>query len=201
MPARRVKALCGVAALLLLSGWARAQAQPDKRIDQKAAEHAAAHAADTPSAAHKQMAARAGEYATLCRFRMEPGVAPMESKGEAKIAVVLDGRFLLEENSGGISGLPWRGIRLFGYNNTTGKYETSWVYSQSTATLTMTGESSDGGKTVSFSGGYVMPEGGKQSLRVLLRQLDADRFVVTVTGVAPDGTEQSTLETTYSRRK
>ncbi len=53
-----------------------------------------------PGPAHKQLAKRAGEYTTVTRFTAQPSATPVDSTGTAKISVILDGRFLLEEDAG-----------------------------------------------------------------------------------------------------
>ncbi len=54
----------------------------------------------TPGPAHKQLAKRAGEYTTVTRFTAQPSATPVDSTGTAKISMILDGRFLLEEDAG-----------------------------------------------------------------------------------------------------
>jgi len=53
-----------------------------------------------PGPAHKQLAKRAGEYTTVTKFTAQPGATPVDSTGTAKISMILDGRFLLEEDAG-----------------------------------------------------------------------------------------------------
>src|SRR2546428_11304746 len=94
---------------------------------------------DNPGPVHKQMARRAGEYTLVSKFVAKEGTPVQESKGTAKITSVLDGRFLLEENSSELLNRPFTGLRLYGYNNASGKYEGFWTYTGSTAIMRLSG--------------------------------------------------------------
>src|SRR5947207_14160766 len=60
----------------------------------------------TPAAAHARLVKLAGEYTTTTKFYMQPGAAPQETTGEARLWVTLDGRFLSEDNTGAFMGQP-----------------------------------------------------------------------------------------------
>ena len=150
-----------------------------------------------PGPAHRQLAARAGEYTTVTKF-WKPDDAPQESKGTAKIASAVDGRFIIEENSGMFFGQPIKGVRITGYNNATKEYEGCWTYSMSTSIMTLTGTSKDEGKTVEWKGSYT-DGSGKQNLTVITQQIDDDHFRVEL--LTPEGKKGPRLETTYARKK
>ena len=176
-----------VAVLILASGAAAAQAT--------------AASAASPGLAHQQLIKRIGNYKTSTKFTMQPGGPATESSGAAKITGTLGGRFLLEENSGTFMGEASAGLRLMGYNNATNQYEACWTYTMSTAILTLAGTSSDNGKTINLKGSFAGEGGAKQTLKVIIRQLDADRFVVELIGETPDGKDGPVLSTTYTRMK
>jgi hypothetical protein len=186
--------VCGVAAATLLMAAEGALSQDKKGKP----EHVKA---DEPGPAHKELARLAGNYDTVSRFRFSPSDEPMESKGTARITTALDGRFLLEENTGTLLGQAHNGLRLIGYNNGTKQYEATWTYSLSTAIMTMHGTSKDNGKTIDWTASYTNEKGEKQTLFVSTRNMDDDRFVVELFGKTPDGKKWPTVETTYTRRK
>ena len=175
---------------LLLTVSAAAQ---DKKNDRAAAA--------TPGSVHYQLSKRAGEYVTVTKAHMRPNAPATETAGTAKIISILDGRFLLEENSGGQFGKPFKGVRVYGYNNESQQYEASWTYTGSTAILTMTGTSSDNGKTVSLGGGWAGAEGAMNPVNVRIRYLDDDRFIIELLGKADNGSEFIVVETNYTRKK
>ncbi len=157
--------------------------------------------ADEPGPAHRELARRAGEYDTVARFRQKPGDAAEESKGTARITAAVDGRFLLEEYAGSLRGRPVKGVRLTGYNNRSGRYETSWTWSLATSIMPMTGTSKDGGKTIEWSDDSPDDKGAKSPFHMTTRYLDDDRFVVELTNRSPDGKDGPSLAITYTRKK
>jgi Protein of unknown function (DUF1579) len=157
--------------------------------------------AATPGAVHAQLAKRAGEYTTVTKFSKQPGGPAHESRGTAKLTVVLDGRFLMEEDGGMFMGQPTKGIRIWGYDNAAKQYESSWMYTGSTGIMRLTGNSSDGGKTIKFIATFNDEGGTKQTFDAVLRFLDDDHFLVGLYAKMPDGKPGPTFDTTYTRKK
>jgi hypothetical protein len=153
------------------------------------------------SAEHEELARLAGEYNTEAKFWLKPGDEPMVAKGTAKITSVLEGRFLLEENTGSLFGKPIKGLRLMGYNSETKQYEASWTYSMSTAIMTMTGTSKGKGKPIEWTGSFTAEKGERKTLHVITRSVNPDQFVVELIAKTEDGKKGPTLETTYTRKK
>jgi hypothetical protein len=151
--------------------------------------------------AHNQLAKRVGKYSTVTRLIPQPGVTAIESSGTALITSVLGGRFLMEEDSGTFMEQPSAGLRLWGYNTVTREYEACWTYTMSTAMLSLTGTSQDGGKTVNFAGGYSDEYGARQRFKVITRQVDNDHFAVELISQASDGKPGAVLTTTYTRTR
>jgi hypothetical protein len=153
-----------------------------------------------PGPIHKEMARRAGEYTAVSKMSI-PNGPTQEAKGTAKITSILGGRFLQEEFSGTMLGQPFTSIHLNGYNAGTKQFEATWMYTGSTAMMTMTGTSPDGGKTIKFVASYVNPKGDKETMEITQRQVDDDHFITELIGRNPDGTKGATMETTYTRKK
>jgi hypothetical protein len=109
-------------------------------------------AAATPGPAHQQLAKLVGEYTTVSKFTLKPGDDAKESHGTAKLKTILGGRFLVEESTGSLFGQKTGSMHLLGYNNGTGKYEGTWVYTGSTGMMNLTGTSKDDGKTIEIYG-------------------------------------------------
>jgi len=180
-----------VASLALTAAWAVAQERK---------EAGGQHEADQPGAVHKQMARWAGEYTTSSKFFAKPGQPSAATTGTATIRSILDERFLSEENAGTMLGQPYTGMHLYGYNNATGKYEATWVYTGSTATMTLTGTSKDDGRTIEYTAS-IDQKGTKMTLYVVLKHVDDDKFTVELYAKNKDGSKGPTLETTYTRKK
>jgi hypothetical protein len=154
-----------------------------------------------PGPRHANLATLAGEYSTLTRVFMAPGAPPQESTGDAKLSMMLEGRFLAEDDSGMFFGQPTKSFKMVGYNNATGHYEGIWTYTMSTSIMTLNGTSKDGGRTINFAATYDDQGGVKQKLDIVMLQTDNDHFVVELRGKQPDGKPGPRLQTTYTRKK
>lgn len=154
-----------------------------------------------PGPVHKMLAKRAGEYTTVTKFSPQPGTPAVESKGTAKLTAILDGRFLLEEDSGIFLGQPTKGTRIWGFDNATKQYESAWMYSGSTGIMRLTGSSNDGGKTINFLASFNDESGAKQTFDAALRLLDDDSFVVGLYARGANGSRGPVFDTTYTRKK
>jgi hypothetical protein len=156
---------------------------------------------DNPGPEHAALAKLAGEYSTVMRFRPKAGEAGEESKGRAKFTSVLDGRFVLEESDGEQFSKHFKARKLYGYNNAAKRYESAWVYTGSTAIMTLHGSSSDGGKTIRFNATVAQANDSTMDLVVTMKRIDDDRFTVELVSKRPNGAVGPTLETTYTRRR
>src|SRR5262245_7586199 len=149
-------------------------------------------------AIHEHMAHCAGEYTTVTRFTMKAGDKPMESAGTAKITSVLGGRFLQEEGTGTMFNQPFKTVKFSGYNSGAERFEATWMYTGSTSIMSLTGTSSDGGKTINWVGTYEEKEGQKNTLYVETKHLGKDQIVVDMYSKNPDGSRGPSMETTYT---
>lgn len=147
-------------------------------------------------AQQQSLAKRAGNYARVIKFVGQPG----EWKGTSKISVILGGRFIMEENRDTVMGRPVEGIRILGYDDASNQYEMISMYTMSTAITKFTGTSADGGRTVDYSAISSEPQ-GEVPLHAIIRQVNDDEFVVTLSARGPDGQFKPFQETTYTRAK
>src|SRR4030095_9865034 len=155
----------------------------------------------SPGPVHKQLAKLIGTYATVTKFTMQPGGTATESTGTARFTAILDGRFLMEEDSGIFMGQQTKSTKIWGYDNAAKQYESVWMYTGSTRIMKLTGSSADGGKTISFSAMFNDESGAKQTFDATTRQIDDDHFIVGLYAKGPDGARGPAFETTYSRKK
>lgn len=147
-------------------------------------------------AQQKFLAKRAGNYTRVIKFVGQPG----EWKGTSKISVILGGRFIMEQNHDVVMGRPVEGIRILGYDNASKLYEMISMYTMSTGVTKFTGTSTDAGKTVDYATTSSEPQ-GQVPLHALIRQMNNDEFVVTLSTRGADGKSKPFQETTYTRVK
>jgi len=187
------------ACFLAAPGWA--QSTPGNGAAAAPGASRGAAPAAKPESPQQLMAKRAGEYTRAVQFLNAAGPQGAPFAGTSKVSVILDGHFLLEENSDEVFGKPVHAMRVYGYNNATQLYEAAWMYTMSPAILMLTGTSSDGGKTVDYTGESATARGEPLKLHAHFRQVDDDQFVITMTNVNAAGKEIPFQETTYKRKK
>lgn len=187
-----------VSAILVLPAPALAQGSAQNR--QQTAAPARANSTQ-PGAPQAALAKLAGNYDRIIIFVGQTGAMAAPSSGTCKISVVLGGRFILEESTDTVFGRPVEGLRIYGYNNATQQYEMARMYTLSTGITMMKGTSSDGGKTIDFTGETETSGTGAAPMHALLRQIDDDHFIVTLSTTGSDGKETPFQETDYSRKK
>lgn len=172
----------------------KSQPSPDERMrrDMQVA---------APGPPHARLASLAGEYTTVSKFYVQPGAPAMESTGEAKLSMTLDGRFLVEDNSGTFMNQPLKGFRLLGYNNASKQYEGVWTYTMSTAIMTLNGTAADRGRTINLAASFNGVGAAKEKLVVIMRLNDDDHFEVELSGKTPVGKPGPRQVTAYARRK
>ena len=152
-----------------------------------------------PGPVHARLMKLAGKYSTVTKFS-GVGETP-DTTGEATFTSILGGRFLLEEGKGTMFGQPFETRKSYGYNAGSKRYEGQWMYTGSTAMMTLSGTSADDGKTIAFDASYEMSPGKKKELNITFTDLGADKFSI-VLKAKPDADGQgATLETTYTRKK
>lgn len=109
--------------------------------------------AATPGEMHKQFEKQVGMWNVDTEI-LEPG---MESKGKgtAECKTMWEGRYCQMTFKGDMMGMSFEGLGTTGYNNTTKKFESTWIDSMSTQTMMSTGTMENG--VVVMRGEFVDP--------------------------------------------
>lgn len=152
-------------------------------------------------AEHAELARLAGEYNRAVKFLGQTGAAAAPSSGTCKLSVVLGGRFLMEESHDSVFGKPVDGLRIYGYNDAKKQYEMARMYTMSNAITMMKGTSSDGGKTIDYTGEAGTAGMGRMALRAKLQVVNANKFTVTMSTADANGRDMPFQETIYTRKK
>ncbi len=157
--------------------------------------------AGTPGEPHKKLAKLEGSWSTRSKGWMEPGKPPMESSGTCEQKMILGGHYLRQEYAGDMMGMPFTGINILGYNNHTGKYESIWIDSMSTAIYLFEGTASPDGRTITQKCSYDDPAKGPSVWRSVTTIRD-DSTVEFEMFLAPEGgKEVKMMEMTVSRKE
>lgn len=156
--------------------------------------------AGTPGAEHQRLAAMAGNYDLTVKSWHAPDAPPATDPGTATRKMILGGRVMVEEVSSQMMGQPFHGQGLHGFDNTTGKYWSTWNDSMSTGVMVSEG-SCDADGACAITGTFNDPVSGKpQTSRMTTRWTDPGTQVFEMYGPGPDGKETKMMEITYKKR-
>jgi hypothetical protein len=83
---------------------------------------------------------------------MVPGGDPVESQCTSTITSLMDGRYTKCEMAGEMPGLgSYNGIGIYGFDNVSQKFVSTWIDNHSTGIMNGVGELSSDGKTMTWS--------------------------------------------------
>lgn len=161
-------------------------------------------AAATPGDQHKMLAGYVGDFNYTSKGWEKAGGTPHESKGKSKFTMILGGRWLQQEVTGEMMGMPFNGLGFVGYNNMTKQYETVWFDSMGTGHMEGKGTYNASTKTMTDKGEYSCPmkDGEMRSYRGEWKFVDKNKLVYTMYGPGlDDPKEYKMMEIVYTRAK
>jgi hypothetical protein len=114
--------------------------------------------AGTPGKMQAHLVKGEGEWTGKSKMWMVPDAEPMESECTSTITSMMDGRFVKCEMKGDMPGMgPYHGVGVFGFDNVSQKFVSSWLDNHSTGIMNGTGELSEDGKTLTWKYTYNCP--------------------------------------------
>jgi hypothetical protein len=158
----------------------------------------------TPGDAHKALEQFVGEWDAATRMWTEgPQKPPMEATGTSSSKMELGGRFLRQDFTGQMMGMPFTGVGFTGYDNIKKKYVGSWMDSMSTALATMEGTFDKSGKILTTFGKMDDPTTGERNktIKYVIRIVSPDKHVFEIYDLVGTKSEFKAFEITYTRRK
>ncbi|HEX8183806.1 MAG TPA: DUF1579 domain-containing protein [Blastocatellia bacterium] len=158
----------------------------------------------TPGEAHKQLEHLVGKWDTVVKMWWQgPGKPPAETKGASETRWIMDGRFLLEESTGQMMGMPWRGMSIMGYDNFKKKYVVSYIDNMGTAMYTGEGKFDLANKVLTSFGKMDEPMTGERDkpVKYVVRPLSKDKYVFEIFDEVGSPNEFKAVEITYTRKQ
>jgi len=152
------------------------------------------------SGVHKKLEALIGNWEGTTKTWFEPGVVADEAPMKGTIKPVLGGRFVMHEYSGSLSGKPFEGVAIYGYDIPNDSFQISWIdsFHMGTSIMLSSGNATENGSSVLGSyGGPEIPE--PWGWRTVTELTDNDTLVITAYNISPEGQEDKATETIYKR--
>jgi hypothetical protein len=159
--------------------------------------------AATPGPMHKHLTDHAGTWAGKVTMWMTAGSEPAMSECTTVITPMMDGRFTRCEVKGEMAGMgPFEGFGLYGFDNVSKKFQSTWCDVMGTGMATGTGELSADGKTLTWTCTYNCPiKKGPITMREIERFTGKDTMSMEMYGPDPaTGKEYKVMEIQYTRK-
>jgi hypothetical protein len=114
--------------------------------------------AATPGKMQEHLVKGAGVWQGKNTMWMAPGAEPMKSESTTTVTPIMDGRYIKVEVAGEMPGMgPYNGLGLYGFDNVSQKFVSTWLDNHNTGLMTGTGELSPDGKTLTWKYTYTCP--------------------------------------------
>jgi hypothetical protein len=157
--------------------------------------------AATPGEMHAYLAEGVGVWEGKSTMWMTPEAEPMESVCTTTYSPMLEGRYFKCETTGDMGGMPFHGIGVYGFDNVSQEFQTTWIDNCGTGMATGTGDLSSDGKTMTWTLTYNCPITKKPThLREVERRTGEDTMTLEIYGVfAGTGKEYKMMEIDYTR--
>lgn len=197
----------GMAACLAGGVMAFAAVEPEKKPQPPAGDKQPAMDAEMekwmkaamPNENHKLLEQLAGTWDAACTFWMEDGKED-KSTGTMTNTMVFDGRFIKEEYSGSMMGMPFKGLGYWGYDNLQKKFISTWMDSLGTMIMFAKGDYSSADKTWTMHADFNDPDGKKCHSKNVTRIVDKDHWVMEFWGTKEGEKERKEGEIKFTRK-
>jgi hypothetical protein len=157
---------------------------------------------EKPGPEHKRLAAFAGTWDQVSKWRMDPAAEFEESKGVETIKVVCGGFWILTESVGTMMGMPMEGRMQLGYDFHKKKYVGSWIDNFGSYLTTMEGSYDAKTKTLTMTSDMFDPStGSTMKVKLTTEDISADETLFKMHFPTPDGKEFVAFEIRSKRRK
>lgn len=192
-----VVALMGLTSSGVVAG--EGEKKPGQAPDEAAVEKMMAEFAElTPQ--HKQFEAAVGRWKAESKSYWADPDRPELSTGSATFKLLMGGRYLQQRYRSKFGGRKFEGLGITGYDKAKKKYVSLWIDNMGTGFMLSEGEYDEATRTATETAESDSPT-GKMKLKIISKDIDKDKFVMTMYIVQPDGGQRTAMEITYTREQ
>ncbi|HEX8520821.1 MAG TPA: DUF1579 domain-containing protein [Tepidisphaeraceae bacterium] len=192
-----------VAAILVAGGvWVMAAADSAGTSADQQKQMEAMMKLAAPGAQHAKLKSMAGKFDAAVTWRMSPDQPEQKSQGTCSNEMLFD-RYLKQDYSGDMMGMPFKGTGLVAYDNAKQKYVSTWADSMSTGIMVMEGEADAGGNVITQKCEMDCPlePGKKMQSRMVTTIKDENTHTAEMFQTPPGGKEFKCMTIQYTRAK
>jgi len=153
----------------------------------------------TPDPEHARLLAMVGTWDVEVTFLLQPGTAPIVTKGTSTIRPLFDGLFVEEKIEGSLMGMPFTTLAWTGFNTTTHQYEATRIASTNSIRIAETGTFDEKTRQLELKADYTL-SGDTWHQRTVIQPTSADTMIAASYlsfGTVP---EWKSVEIKYTRR-
>lgn len=156
----------------------------------------------TPGPEHKALQPLIGSWDCVTKMWMDPSAPPTESKGTSESKWILGGRFVQEDVTGDMNGMPFHGLGFTGYDLYKKQYNWVWMDEMGTMIMYSTGNVDNTGKVFTFGGSYDdMMTGKPKTYKANITIIDDNKHTFEMFDVGPNGKMVKNFEVDYTRKQ
>jgi hypothetical protein len=153
-----------------------------------------------PGKEHKQLEYFAGTWSVTNTSYWGP--APEVTTGTSRGELKMGGRYLHQSYESEMSGMPFEGFGIFGYDRVSGEFFNYWFDSMGTGCMAARGHASADGKSWELKADCNDPMmGGMTSYRMITTIADNDNYSFVMYSTPPGQKESKSMEIKYTRVK
>lgn len=150
---------------------------------------------------HEVLKKMVGEWNCTVKNWMDPSQPPTEAKSTSVVTALMDGRYIQEQATGEMMGMPFSGMGISGYDNIMKKYVSTWMDNFGTGIMMSEGTPDASGNVITWTGQSSDPATGKKvKYRMVTRITDENKHSFEMFSASPTGKEAKMMEITYDRK-
>jgi len=158
--------------------------------------------ASSPDAHHQLLAKMSGTFKAVGKWRMTPQQPWQESESKVVNKMILGGRFLQTTITGIMMGMDFEGFALFGFDNTSEKYQSIWADNFGTLMINAEGTGDLEKNTITTLSEFTDPMSGQPAKMKSIYHIEsATQYTLVMYSYTPDGKKFLNMEYTYTKTK